>query len=163
MTASRYIARLIGPLLLTVGASVAYGLFRHHEIYLEMMKSFMANGGLVFVVGMLTLVAGLAIVNAHNLWVADWRVIITVIGWIAILRGIASMMFPFRVRQLGEIMLASSTAPIVGAVITIVLGAILTVMGYQTVASGEEQQQAGTSAPAVPAERATKRTAARRK
>jgi hypothetical protein len=131
MGTSRYIARLVGPVLLTAAVSLAYGLLRHHGIYLDMMKFFMANGGLVFVVGMLTLIAGLAIVNAHNLWVADWRVIITLLGWIAILRGIASMMFPFRVRQIGEIMLATPTAPSIVAVIVFVLGAILTVMGYR--------------------------------
>ena len=32
--------------------------------------------------------AGLAIVLVHNVWTFDWRVIITILGWLAVLGGI---------------------------------------------------------------------------
>jgi hypothetical protein len=35
----------------------------------------------------LALLAGLAVVNAHNLWVLDWRLIVTILGWLLILRA----------------------------------------------------------------------------
>jgi hypothetical protein len=38
--------------------------------------------------GLLSLLAGLAIVNLHNTWRADWRVIITVLGWLMTIGGI---------------------------------------------------------------------------
>ena len=39
---------------------------------------------MIFITGVLALIAGLAIVNAHNLWVPDWRVVVTVLGWLSV-------------------------------------------------------------------------------
>ena len=44
-------------------------------------------------------VAGLAIVRAHNRWVAAWPVLVTVLGWLALIGGLCRMLFPI---QLGE-------------------------------------------------------------
>jgi uncharacterized protein YacL len=131
MSTSKYIARLMGPLLLVLGLGMAFGLAATPHVYLAMMKEFTATPGFVFMAGMLALVAGLAIVNAHNLWVADWRVIITVLGWVAVIRGIVSLLFPLRLRSVAEHMVASPTGPVIGAVIIVVLGAILAWMGYE--------------------------------
>ncbi|HAK53772.1 MAG TPA: hypothetical protein DCM54_17980 [Gammaproteobacteria bacterium] len=38
--------------------------------------------------GYITLLLGLVTVIAHNVWVADWRVIITVLGWTTLIKGI---------------------------------------------------------------------------
>ena len=36
------------------------------------------NQSATLILGMFALLAGLAIVNTHNLWVSDWRVISTI-------------------------------------------------------------------------------------
>ena len=74
MTASRYIARLMGPALLAIGIGMVIGLVTEGDGYPALMKEFLGSRPLIFLTAALTLVAGLAIVNAHNLWVADWRV-----------------------------------------------------------------------------------------
>ena len=43
--------------------------------------------------GITALIIGILIVTAHNLWVYDWRVIITISGWAALLKGIARIYF----------------------------------------------------------------------
>jgi uncharacterized protein YacL len=157
MSTSKYIARLMGPLLLVLGLGMAFGLAATPHVYLAMMKEFTATPGFVFMAGMLALVAGLAIVNAHNLWVADWRVIITVLGWVAVIRGIVSLLFPLRLRSVAEHMVASPTAPVIGAVIIVVLGAILAWMGYEDL----WRQEPELPAAAKPARaRAPRKTAA---
>ena len=80
MTTSRYIARLMGPVLLIVGIGMIMGMLTEGDAYSSLMKEFIGSRALIFVTGALVLVAGLAIVNAHNLWVPDWRVIVTVLG-----------------------------------------------------------------------------------
>ena len=72
-----------------------------------------------------------AIVNAHNLLVSDWRVIITILGWLAIARGALSLLFPNKMYGIGEAILASRSGPMIGAVIILVLGGFLTWMGYR--------------------------------
>jgi hypothetical protein len=143
MTNSTLIARLMGPLLLVLGVGMLIGLLGHGEAeYMTMLRGFMADIPLIIVFGMLTLVAGLAIVNAHNLWVPDWRVIITVLGWLAIVRGVVAILFPIKVHEMGETVMASPTGPTTGAIITLVLGGILTWMGYEALCRHDKRRPA---------------------
>ena len=69
MTTSRYIARLMGPVLLVIGIGMVFGLMMEGPAYSSLMKEFIANRAVIFLTGFLALLAGVAIVNAHNLWV----------------------------------------------------------------------------------------------
>ena len=131
MTTSKYIARLMGPVLLIMAVSMALGLAMEGQGYSSLLKEFIGNRGLIFITGVLALLAGVAIVNAHNLWVPDWRVIVTVLGWLLVLRGIMLLLFPVTVQTLGDRIVGSQTGVIAGAAVTFVLGAILCLMGYE--------------------------------
>ena len=162
MSTSRYIARLMGPLLLALGLGIVFGLASAPEAYMAMMRQFTGAPSFVFVMGMLALVAGLAIVNAHNVWVGDWRVIITILGWLAVIRGVLSLLFPLRLHGIAEQMMAGRTGPTVGAVITIVLGAVLTWVGYEHVWAQKPAPAAKPAAKTVRARRAPARKSAKR-
>ncbi len=131
MSTSRYIARLMGPVLLIIGIGMVMGMLTEGDAYSSLLKEFIGSRALIFVTGMLTLIAGLAIVNAHNVWEPDWRVVITVLGWLFILRGFMNLVFPETVQTLGDRMIASHAGVLAGAAVTIVLGAILSIMGYE--------------------------------
>ena len=94
MTTSTYIARLMGPVLLIIGIGMAVGLMLEGEGYLSLLREFIGSRSLIFITGILALVAGLAIVNTHNLWVQDWRVLVTVLGWLLVIRGVTLLVFP---------------------------------------------------------------------
>ncbi len=49
---------------------------------------------IVFLAGLLLLVAGLSIVRAHNVWAADWRILVTLAGWSAVSGGLVRMLIP---------------------------------------------------------------------
>jgi len=80
MNTSRYIARLMRPVLLIIGIGMIAGLFVEAESYSSLMKEFIGSRALIFITGVLALLAGLIVVNAHNLWVPDWRVLITALA-----------------------------------------------------------------------------------
>ena len=131
MTTSRYIARLMGPVMLIIGIGMIGGMLTEGDAYSSLMKEFIGSRALIFITGTLALVAGLAVVNAHNLWVRDWRVIVTVLGWLFILRGFMNLVFTATVQTLGDRMIASHAGVLAGAAVTVVLGAILSIMGYE--------------------------------
>jgi len=131
MTTSRYIARLMGPVMLIIGIGMIGGMLTEGDAYSSLMKEFIGSRALIFITGALALVAGLAVVNAHNLWVPDWRVIVTILGWLLIVRGVSNLVFPATVQTLGDRMIASHGGILAGAAVTIVLGAILSIMGYE--------------------------------
>lgn len=49
--------------------------------------------------GYITFLLGLVTVVLHNVWVMDWRVSITVLGWITLLKGIEKIGFPDRIQR----------------------------------------------------------------
>jgi hypothetical protein len=128
---SKLIARLMGPVLLVMGLGMALGLWLSPDTFSGVMKDFMGNLAIIWLIGMLALVAGIAIINAHNLWVGDWRVLITILGWLLIVRGVSNLMFPGKIQELGNRMMESHAGPILGTIAMIVLGGILSAMGYE--------------------------------
>jgi hypothetical protein len=126
MTTSLFLARLMGPVALLAGISLLF----NREAYLAMAKEFMQSPALIYLSGLLTMIAGVAILLAHNLWVADWRVIITVTGWLATIGGAIRIALPGQTRALGAAMLESRTALYAGAGVWLVAGALLCYFGY---------------------------------
>jgi hypothetical protein len=77
-------------------------------------------------------VAGLAIVRGHNVWTGGWPVVVTIFGWLAILGGLARMLFPV---QLAEIAVGVVQAPGVlptAAIAQLLLGAFLSFKAYRS-------------------------------
>ncbi|MDP2873922.1 MAG: hypothetical protein Q8N84_01330 [bacterium] len=49
--------------------------------------------------GYITFLLGLVTVILHNIWVTDWRVAITILGWVTLLKGITKIGFPEHVHK----------------------------------------------------------------
>jgi hypothetical protein len=62
--------------------------------YERMIAEALRPGILLYLSGLLSLLAGLAIINLHNTWRMDWRVIITVLGWLMTIGGIIRIVAP---------------------------------------------------------------------
>jgi len=50
----------------------------------------------VIVISFVAIVIGLLNILFHNIWEDDWRLIITLIGWLALLIGLSLFIFPKR-------------------------------------------------------------------
>ncbi|MDD3722715.1 MAG: hypothetical protein PHW92_09565 [Lutibacter sp.] len=50
----------------------------------------------VIVISFVAIVIGLLNILFHNIWEDDWRLIITIIGWIALFIGLSLFIFPKR-------------------------------------------------------------------
>ncbi len=127
MTKSKTIARLMGPVLLAMGL----GMVIENDTMRELTQEFLSNRGLIYLAGILTLLAGLAIVNAHNLWTDDWRVIITVFGWLAIVGGLFRILLPGQVQALGTGLTGNIPAMVIGGLAVLILGGVLSYYGYE--------------------------------
>jgi hypothetical protein len=127
MATSIFLARLIGPVCLVIGVA----LLVNGEGFRAMLFEFIDSPALIFLSGIITMVAGLAIVVTHNLWVPDWRALITVIGWLGTIGGAIRIVVPQQTIELGRTMLTNIyTLPIVMG-FYFVIGALLTYFGYR--------------------------------
>jgi hypothetical protein len=100
------------------------------DAYSSLMKEFIGSRALIFITGALALVAGLAVVNAQQSWCRTGG-IVTILGWLLIVRGVSNLVFPGTGRNTGDRMIASHGGILAGAAVTIVFGAILSIMGYE--------------------------------
>ena len=98
MPTSILIARLIGPILVVVGLA---GLI-NSKLLQDLGREALASRSLIFFAGILALLAGLAVVNTHNVWSSGWPVLITLFGWLAIAGGILRIGFPGLTKSLAQ-------------------------------------------------------------
>jgi hypothetical protein len=85
MDLTHFLARLLG--LFCVVISIV--MLSRRQAMLAIVTSCVQNRALLFLVELLGLAAGLAIVVGHNLWSSDLlRLIVTLIGWLTLIRSI---------------------------------------------------------------------------
>ena len=126
MATSILIAKLIGPILLVAAATMLADV----KSLQEMARDFLASRALIYVTGVLAMLGGLAIVNNHNVWIADWPFIITLFGWMMIIGGAVRMALPSAVRSIGGAMMKNPTMLRVSGALWTLIGAFLTYKGY---------------------------------
>ncbi len=131
MDRSIQLAKLIGPPFLAVGL----GLLVNQKTYWDMTDEVIRHPSavsnmLIYLSGVLAMIVGLAVVNAYRSWTLDWRVVITIIGWLFLLVGIARIVLPDIVLKLGSTVYGSPTSLVIAAIISLVLGGFLSFKGY---------------------------------
>ena len=126
MQTSIFLAKLIGPALLIVGI----GVLLNQSYYRAMTTQFVASRPLFYVAAVIGVVAGLAIVLVHNVWTPNWRVLITLLGWINLLRGAVSILLPEQSFAFAARTVASKHMPMAAGAIAALIGATLSYFGY---------------------------------
>ena len=126
MGISAFIARIFGLLYLVVGI----GLIKNRQTFKQIMEDFSKNTVLVFYGGILALVIGLMIVLTHNIWVANWTVIITIIGWGALIKGVWLIIFPNSVHKFMQTYQKNENLLKIHPIVALVLGIVLTYFGF---------------------------------
>lgn len=77
-------------------AYVVIGLrgFIDKEPYKDLMDGYANSPALLFLTGLVALTVGFLIVTFHNEWSVSWSVIITIFGWLALIKGVLILAFP---------------------------------------------------------------------
>ena len=91
MELSIFLAKMFGVLMLAIGL----GMLFDRKFYDKMLKDFLSDSAHLFTTGFLALIAGLAMVTYHNIWQGEWWVVlVTIFGWISLLKGVMRILFP---------------------------------------------------------------------
>jgi hypothetical protein len=127
MQTSIFLAEMLGPFFLVVGV----GMVVAPERVRALAEEFLASPALIFLAGLLAFIPGLAIVLTHNVWAFDWRLIVTVLGWLGLIGGAARILFPSQVKSIGTAMLAGGGWLRGGGIGATALGLILSYFGFR--------------------------------
>ena len=126
MDSSHFIARLVGPVFVVSGAAMLL----NGEAFRAIVEEFIQSPALIYIAGFLALLGGLAIVNVHNSWNWGWQLIVTVVGWLAIIGGIVRMTAPQFIQAIGAAIYTQPAVMIPVAILVVALGGFLSFKGY---------------------------------
>ena len=126
MKTSRVVARMLGGMLFISGA----GILLNSDGYRATAAEFLGGVGLIYMSGIMALVAGLAIVNLHNVWTKDWRTLVTLIGWFAVGDGTLRVAVPQFIARFDAWYIAQPGFLIGSGFIVLALGVFLSFKGY---------------------------------
>ncbi len=121
------IARLVGPIFIAIAA----GILLNASFYVGAVVEAVHSPTLVYISGIASLLAGLAMVNAYTAWTGDWRVVVTILGWILVIAGIVRIIIPQLVTPVATTLFSGPTSLSITAVIVLVIGGFLTFKGYR--------------------------------
>lgn len=87
------------------------------------------NAGLTYMMGLLGVIVGFLIVHYHNLWAKDGTVLITIIGWLALTKGVLIIVFSKFVHRLSKPFLTDRALQIYPYV-TLLVGLLFGYFGF---------------------------------
>lgn len=126
MSYAEFIAGLIGPAFIAISASILL----NRAAFKTMIAQIADNYAVIFLMGFLLFIAGLAIVRLHNTWDAGWQTLITLFGWLSMLGGLVRMMIPDQSATLAQRFSESDKAITATALMMLAFGAFLSAKGY---------------------------------
>ncbi len=95
METSYFLAQTLAICYITVGI----GLFVSREYYRKELPKLLDNPGFILLGWYMALIIGLLMLYVHNTWYMDWTTLVTLVGWIAVIKGIWLIAFPQSMMQ----------------------------------------------------------------
>ena len=128
MEQSLFLAKVIGSFMVVIAILA----LTKKQNLIAVLDNFMQNKWLITMSGLPALILGLLIVNSNNIWAKDWRVLITLVGYGAIIKGLIRLFSPETVVSMIGKWKQGSRLTVV-AVIILILGAYLAYHGFSIV------------------------------
>ena len=125
MENSIFLAKVIG--LVSIISTTAV-LIRYKES-LALEEEAMKNPAITYLNGFVILILGVLLVVSHSVWTYDWRVVITIFGWLIFLKGIGRIFFPSAVMRLIA-KKRNSHKFLIGEVVVFLVGLYLLYYGF---------------------------------
>ncbi len=125
MELSIFIARILGLAYVVVGL----GMLFNPKYYAASMKEMVKELGVMYLGGVMALVVGFIWVSYHNVW-QGWPILITVFGWLALIKGITLLMFPKLMMKFTNYFFKHASALGWWGFIILVLGLVFSYLGW---------------------------------
>jgi len=127
MDISIFLAKILGLYLVIISIAMFANVYKFEKI----IKDMVSDNAMAFLTADLALIVGILLVVSHNIWQADWRVVITVLGWLTLFKGTIRIMFPQWTEEVSERLAQSHAIVCISATITILVGIYLCYYGFR--------------------------------
>lgn len=127
MDVSKFLGKVVGIYLIIVSLAMLVNM----DQFAHFVDQLITDAPLMFVTGFFTLIIGVLMVVAHNIWRWDWRVIITIIGWLTLLKALSLIFYPQFIDAVSVSFVKNLPAAYITAVVDLVLGLIIVYFGFR--------------------------------
>jgi glucose uptake protein GlcU len=121
-----FLAQLIGPLFITFGLAMLL----NQKYYRKIVRAMANDTTFQFLGGIASFTIGLAIVLSYHAWSQSWEVIITILGWVAIIKGTLLLISPESMQAFAKAAFKNDNWIVQSGVFYIILGGALFYFGY---------------------------------
>ncbi len=95
MELSIFLAKMLG-ITYTI---ICFAFIVKHANYSSLYEKVTKNETFMVGAGMIGILTGSALVVSHNIWVWNWPVLITILGWAGLIKGTALILMPGEVAK----------------------------------------------------------------
>lgn len=85
-----FLSKIIGLTYVVMG----FGMLLNQETYRKLFKEMLDSRAFLFLSGLMVMVIGFVMVMKHNIWDGGFAVLVTLFGWLALIKGVLILLFP---------------------------------------------------------------------
>src|SRR5690242_12059306 len=126
MNLSRFLAAVIGWYFLILRLLVLV----RYPVFERMAREICHNACAWVLTGMMMLIIGLVIVVSHSIFSPDWRFLVSLIGWILLIKSVIPLYFPNVTKHLAIKSLQHRMLMISSAFLSLIIGIFLIYCAY---------------------------------
>ncbi len=126
MEVSIFLGRALGIYLLIISISMLL----NYKVFFNTFQQWIEQPPTITLTAFISIILGILMVLVHNVWVMDWRLIITILAWLTLIKGIVRLNFPHAVPETMEYFHQRKPAYFTLAIFGIVLAIILLVFSF---------------------------------
>jgi len=90
MEISIVLAQIMGITFIVLGLSMLF----NKQWTAVMVEDLVKNQGLIWIAGLIALMMGAVTVVLNNFWTSGLPLFVTVVGWLALIKGVVILLFP---------------------------------------------------------------------
>lgn len=110
--------------------AIGIGIFVNSEYYKKLFADFIESTAALYLGGLVALAVGYLIVAFHNTWTWDLSVIITVLGWLALIKGIIILLLPKTMIAFSKAIMQKPKFIKIEAIAVTILGLAFSFLGF---------------------------------
>lgn len=110
--------------------AVGIGILVNPDFYRSLFKDFIEHASVLYLGGVMALAVGYLILAFHNTWTKDLSVIITIIGWIALVKGIVILVQPKLMVALSKAMTEKEGLLKIEGIVVVIIGLAFSFLGF---------------------------------
>ena len=125
MGVSIFLAQAMSLYLIITAIAMLFKKQRFHQVIRELVES----PASLFIVAIMTLILGIILILVHNIWVADWHLIVTLLAWLTFIAGLVRTFLPEMIIKAASKIEHNGFYYTI-AIVSLVIGLYLAYMGF---------------------------------